>query len=519
MRRRRLEIWLVAGALGWSLPSPVAAGVGAPAAQRPCDRPEPTLRELAERRTRAKALQDKAVAAFNAKDYAAAEGFLRAQLKLEPGNPVPLYNLASVRAVLGDTAEAGELLKRAIEHGFVDHTTLTTDQSLAPLHGTPTYEAILDHWQEIVDARSGAQLDAARKKYGPRYHYTRDADLRLSFASAFDDETFAVAHDELRLITRWALDSVLTDLREPPMGATDPWVLVVLPTERDFTRWAIAAFGPQAVASEFHRVGGSYSHDQKQLVAMDLGGTFRHEFFHVLHWRSNARAGFAQPIWIQEGLASLVEDYDITPDGSLVPAPSWRTNMIKRIARSGRLVPMARFAAMSRSQFSGTRPLANYAQARAFFMFLDQRGELGAWYAHALAHFEDDPTGIASVEAVLGKPIEQVDKDLRDWLADLPEAPEARTDGRITGVSASIGAQVEAGGGDGPVVRGIRLPNARKAGLRRGDIITAIDERPTRDMNDFVRVLGSYAPGQTVELAVRRGARHTTLTLELVRMR
>src|SRR5690606_4633408 len=83
----------------------------------------------------------------------------------------------------------------------------------------------------------------------------------------------------------------------------DPWVIVFLPMPRDYARWAMGKFGPG-----WRQVGGSYSDDEKMLVTQDLGGTLRHEFWHVLHWRDQRRRGQLHPIWIMEGLCSLVED-------------------------------------------------------------------------------------------------------------------------------------------------------------------------------------------------------------------
>ncbi len=472
------------------------------------------LNEAIQRRLEADRLQTRAVAAFDAGDIDGALALLERQLELEPGNPLALYNLACVQAVRGDREAALATLRKAIEHGFVDFEQMRRDPNLADLRETELFREVLANRTSILDAAGDLRFEEARKKYGRRYVYERDEELRLHFACAYDAQTLAQAREELRRIADWALSEVFTDLRDPAMREVDPWVLVVLPSERDFRRWAIMHYGPASVTSDFHRIGGSYSHDEKELVAMDLGGTLRHEFMHVLHWRSNMRQAQGHPVWIQEGLCSLVEDYDMK-GGRLVPAPSWRTNMVKRLERARRLPTIADLARVDRETFNNKRPLAHYALARAVFLYLYERGVLGDWYAHYTAHFADDPTGVEAIESVLGMTIEEVQEDFRGWVVRLEEAPEARSDGTIGGLDVSLGVQVDPGRGEGPIITGVSR-EARASGLRVRDVITAIEGRPVRDMNDFVRVLADYRAGQTVRVRVHRRKAHMELEVRVV---
>jgi len=56
---------------------------------------------------------------------------------------------------------------------------------------------------------------------------------------------------------------------------------------------------------------------------------------------------------------------------------------------------------------------------------------------------------------------------------------------------------------------------AAAAGLRRGDIIVAIDERNVNNLYDVRRVLSDYRGGDTVSLSVKRGDEHILLELKL----
>ncbi len=60
---------------------------------------------------------------------------------------------------------------------------------------------------------------------------------------------------------------------------------------------------------------------------------------------------------------------------------------------------------------------------------------------------------------------------------------------------------------------------AIKAGLRQGDIITAIDDQPIDDESAFLRILRQFDPGDEVTLSIRRGERSIDVPLTLVERR
>jgi tetratricopeptide (TPR) repeat protein len=474
--------------------------------------PKPSQAQL----DRAEDLQKRAFAAFARQDYPLAERLLRQQLEIDPSNFVVYFNLACARSLQKDGPGAVEYLKQAIEHGYTDLRMMREDPDLAAARAEPEFDKLAVNWDRILLAHRDANLALARSFFrGPEYQRTDDDSLRLSYYSATDPKSFEQARADLARLTRWAYDNVFPDLADPEKQRNDAWVVVVLPTPKDFQKWSLASFGPDAM-SGFSQVGGLYSHDAKRLVAMDLGGTLRHEFFHVLHWRSCTRLGQDHPPWIQEGLCSLVEDYELRGSGdaaTISPVPSWRTNVSLRLLRGGRLTPIRQLIRMDREKFVGTRPLATYGQARTLFLYLWQTGKLKEWYAAYTGHYAEDRTGEKAFEVVYGKPLDQVERDYRLWLRNVPEVAEQARPG-----AAGIGADVEPGSGDGPVI--VELPRrspARDAGLRVNDVLTAIDGKPTRDLNELVRVLGEYEPGEEVEVAYRRGRQHATTRVKLVR--
>lgn len=453
--------------------------------------------------------------AFRAGEFGRAEAYLRQQLEIQPDNFVIHYNLAAARDRQGDAAGAMQHLRRAIETGFTDIHQLRRDPSLAGVRVLPEYARLEEAWPQILDARRDASVASLEALFqGPRYVTVRDDRLRLVYRSAFDARAFDEAREELTRIAAWGEANVFGDILDPGAMLLDAWVVVVLPTREDFTRWAISVYGADAVRGT-SAIGGIYEHDFKRLVAMDLGSTLRHEFFHVLHWRSITRLGQPHPIWIMEGLCSLVEDMDTQADGSLVPAPSWRTNITKRMEQRRLLMPISTLATLSHARFTGGRPLANYAHARSVFLWLWSRGKLRSWYqtyTTSSEHgFRADPTGLKAMQAELGMTIEEIDQAFRSWLRALPSVPEEIRPGM-----ASLGVEIEAGDGEGPVVVSVPRRGGQAPELRVGDIITSINGRATRDMAELVRVLGSLKPGERTTVSVRRFRRVLEVEVELI---
>ena len=66
--------------------------------------------------------------------------------------------------------------------------------------------------------------------------------------------------------------------------------------------------------------------------------------------------------------------------------------------------------------------------------------------------------------------------------------------------------------GQSPIVSG---GPADKAGLKPGDLITAVNGKRVASTNQFVATIANYAPGNTVTLTVKRGGQTKTIKLTL----
>lgn len=458
-------------------------------------------------------LESKVIAAFSEGRFPDAEKLLREQLTLQPDNFVVFYNLACALTAQGDTTEGMDFLVKSIESGFDDLQTLKRDPSLTSLRGREQYKQIIENWPALLDARRYANIQSVKEFFSGSYSVQTDDRLRIVIVSAVNERSLDVAREELRLLGEWAGREIFPGMLDDPLAVNDPWVVVVLPTREDFVKWIVSRHGADAITG-MSSIGGEYDHDTKLLIAQDLGSSLRHEFFHVLHWRSCMRLAQRHPIWIQEGLCSLVEDYTLAPDGSVRPQTSWRSNIVKRLERVGQLKGLEELCKMNSNQFMAGRVLASYARARTAFLFLSDRGKLGSWYKTYTESFADDPSGLQAWERTLGMPIKQVDLTMRGWVRQLDMVPE-----QITSGMASLGVEVESGGADGLQVTGI--VDGRRIGgpFLNGDVITDIDGRSTRDIAELVRVLGGYKPGDKVQVGIRRGKRFKTEPITLVAKR
>lgn len=453
-------------------------------------------------------------------EFAKAAELFRQQIALAPTDFQARYNLSRVEAAQGHADVAMTELRGAIESGYDDLGRLKRDSMMKPVRELPQFKALEDSWGEVLDAQRDRNIEESKRFAPPGSAITRDDKLRLVFISSWDAKVLGDAKAELTRISAWAEKAVFPGLMDA--AATDPWVVVVLPDKDGFERWQSWYFGGKPMASgSIAAIGGAYDHDTKRLVARDLGSTLRHEFFHVLHWRMCARVGQIHPVWLQEGLCALVEDYDMN-GGKLVPAPSYRTNTAKRLAKIGSLATIGGLTSMDRERFLGTRPMASYAQARTLFLFLNEKDRLRSWYAAFVEAFGARPldgagAATAAFENSFGTSMAEVEKSYRQFVRDLPEVAE-----QIASGSASLGVEVEPGTGDGPVI--VAMKRTDGVGLRVGDVILSIDDKPTHDTPELVRVLGGtlqgmaggYRPGDTALVRVRRGADTLEIPVKLV---
>lgn len=431
----------------------------------------------------------------------------------QPDSFVPQYNIASALAQLGRTDAALDALDRALELGFDELAHLQNDPDLESLRNTDRFQAVIEGWPERMETLAQTRFDALFKKFGGSYVSEEDAFLRLRFAVGLPHQSFSMARSELDMVSRWAVANLFDNLVEAE-EASVPWVTVVIPTDRDFERWAQQRHG-DAARGATRQIAGTYDHDRKELVCKDLGATLRHEVFHALHYRSQSLEGQRHASWIMEGMASLVEDFDANPDGTPSFAPSWRSNLVRKASSRGGLKSLTQLAETPDHIFISTSQLLHYGHARTVMLYLVAAGKMGEFYDNYVDTWERDRTGVQALERTFGTEIDRIDLSFRRWLDRLPVAPEQNHP-----PTASLGIDVDGDRGEGlAVLRLARGSPGRNAGLRQRDVLVAVNGQGTRDINELYRVVGRYIPGDIVVLSVRRGRQMLELPARLASRR
>jgi hypothetical protein len=127
------------------------------------------------------------------------------------------------------------------------------------------------------------------------------------------------------------------------------------------------------------------------------GGTLVHEMVHAY-----VEANFPDcPAWFNEGLGSLFEQSD-ERDGHIVGLTNWRLAGLQQAIRRGSVVPLHELVSTTSEQFYDDTRGTHYAAARYLLRDLQERWLLRKFYSDFRAARATDPTGWATLVAVLG---------------------------------------------------------------------------------------------------------------------
>ena len=408
-------------------------------------------------------------------------------LVLWPESPNMHYNRACAFALLDRPDAAGEALLDAVKHGFRDFDTMRRDPDLKSMRDHETFTAILEAKGRISRDAAGRQADAWKKRYGEGYVHERDADRRLHVATGLGGRAHA---EMMEMIGRQADEQSRTLFPEASLD----WCFIVVPAPKDVKE----VFQRELDVDDPERTPGVYLHGRRLLVSRDIGATMRHEFTHRMHWADMESRGQRHAMWVQEGLASLYEDYEWRPDGSLVFAPNIRHNIARRQVDAGVDLPFEKLFSLEPDSFLAGNA-RYYPQVRSIFEFLADLDLLGLWYRSYCGTFDRDPTGGKAWEKTFGLPLDQVNQRWRRWVRDRGGITD-----RVGPGDASIGVTGEEAG-DGVRISSVSGRQARRSGLRIGDVIMKFDGTAIRSRGELLVAVGACRVGQTVRLEVRRG--------------
>ena len=428
------------------------------------------------------------VRAFSAAQYQKALRLVDEYLAIWPETPHMHYNRACAFALLGRRDAAGEALLEAVKNGFQDFETMRRDPDLASMRNHETFTAILEAKERVVADANDGRMNAFKDRYDQGYVQEKDNERKLMVATGLGGRAHA---EMMEMIGRQSDEQAKTLF---PKARLD-WCFVLVPTEKD----APEVFKKELNVDDPRRTPGVYLHGRRLLVSRDIGASMRHEFTHRMHWADMETRGQRHPMWIQEGLASLYEDYEWRPDGSVRFVPNIRHNIARKQVEAQIDLPFEKLFLLDPDSFLAGNA-RYYPQARSIFEFLADLGLLAEWYSRYCETFNRDPSGAKAFEKVFGLPIDDVNGRWKRWVRD-----RGRIDDRIEPGDASIGIKgVDAG--DGIRIESVVGLQARRAGLRRGDVIMRIDGRSVRAQSELVVEIASREVGEIVRLEVRRGS-------------
>ena len=87
---------------------------------------------------------------------------------------------------------------------------------------------------------------------------------------------------------------------------------------------------------------------------------------------------------------------------------------------------------------------------------------------------------------------------------------------QLASVTSQIAQRFDLGTDAGALITAVEAGGpAEGAGVRRGDIVTAVDGHPVRGVGDFLTQLRHHQPGDDLPLRLRRGSGARTITVHL----
>jgi hypothetical protein len=221
--------------------------------------------------------------------------------------------------------------------------------------------------------------------------------------TAIAEPPFVVVGDEPEeVVRRRAITTVrlaVTRLKQE-FFARDPDEVITIWLFKDRASYEAGTF---QIFGERPTTPFGYYSARHQALIMNIatgGGTLVHEIVHPF-----IRANFpACPSWFNEGFASLFEASAVR-DGRLVGLTNWRLPGLQAAIRDRRTLPFANLLGLGNAEFYADPTDGynrHYGQARYLCYYLQEHGLLQKFYREFSTHAAEDPTGLRSLQRVLG---------------------------------------------------------------------------------------------------------------------
>ncbi len=424
-----------------------------------------------------------------ARRWEEAHAAISVQLQHHRSDTTLLYNDACALAQMDKLDLAAEQLLACVKAGFRDFRLMESDPDLERLRAHPTYTAIMEAAAGTAPRsprdkplRAPASLETFKGKHGDAYRYEHDAARGLWYATTLSESS----HARMRLMLEQLADHLASAyFGEMPRRE----VLVAVLREADASQY---------LATD--AVRGMYEHGPRRLVTRDTGSSLQHEFVHLMHFAFMERSGQRHPIWIQEGLASLYEDYDRDEQGNFSFRPNMRHNFARKQVKSTTAQSWRSLLSMSAATFMEDAERL-YPQVRSIFEFLAREKKAESFFAEYILTYDIDESGATALERVFHEPLQTIEQRWRKWVL-----ARGTVDDTVQRGDAALGVQTEDTGDGARILRFVKNSAAERAGLTVGDVIIQVALEPVRSVIELQMACAKLRVGSVVAVRYRRGA-------------
>ncbi|MFH1422098.1 MAG: DUF1570 domain-containing protein, partial [Planctomycetota bacterium] len=346
-------------------------------------------------------IHSEAIDLLKQKKYEESIALYQKILDMDAGDMIALYNVSCAYSLTGEIEKAIRYLEDSIEAGFLDFGHMQRDVDLDNIRKTLAFEDLMIHKEQYMRIGASKQLSSLKNLLGKDYVFEIDRTRKLVFAVSGNQKLLEMIKNEIDTLS----DALWGTLF---MNRPAYFLVIIYPNKEDCLKFLGKDSG----------IGGYYNDFDKRLVCSEIGnekgGILRHEFTHALHYADmSVRSQFRHPMWIAEGLATCFECSEIK-DGKIYPIPSTRVGPLKEMMYKNEVIP---FESLMKYDYVNFMKKAEYtyAEVRYIIYYLFEKGKLLEWYETYCNLYNEDPTGILSLEKILGKKIEEIEKEWIAW--------------------------------------------------------------------------------------------------------
>ncbi|TET32211.1 MAG: PDZ domain-containing protein [Planctomycetota bacterium] len=458
------------------------------------DESEPVKKKPTLSAAEVQSLRRKAGQHHQNKEYEKAIELYKKIIEAYPDDSNALYNTACGYSLLDKKAEAVEYLIKAVGAGFVDFAHIETDTDLDNIREEEGYKKLLAEKGKYLAESADKIIERYKKRLGDEYTVQKNKKYKLIIITNVDSS---------RLTSLRGALIAYADCHWKDFFKNRPeyYITVLIPKSTEDYR---KHFGGRSGAAGFYNPG-------TKILTVNLatgGGTMIHEFTHALHWGDMEGLSQRHPQWVVEGFGSLYEQCT-RREGSGYGLLNWRLPGLKRAIANETCYPLKDFISNSGSHFRKNQSLA-YAISRYIFYFLQEKKLLRKWYAKYRENYDEDKSGLKTLEEIYGKSIEEFEKD---WLEFLEPLNYGR--GGPSANTPFIGVNLEETDDGLKITQVQENTPADKAGLKDGDIILKMDDKDIKTVSDLRGVVSKHKIGDEVKFIIKRGDEEKEITVKL----